>query len=359
VVFVDDSPYECAEVLSHCPEVLTVCVPRDPSFFTAFLDQLWALDAPLLATLTAEDRTRTQLYHAEVQRNRLRTAAGSMSAFRASLALWVDVQPMDIDSAERVAQLTDRTNQHNACKRSWSAEELLAMQARGTHEVFTATAGDRFASHGLVGAMVVRLEPAEVRLRQSDTANEEQIGTGVLLGKAAFRELEPPATVVLGVDGCPAFEASVGHGDGAESIVESLGESIRALWVEGFMLSCRALHIGVEHAMVRHLGSMARTLGATHLAWSWLPAPRNEPARAFLFMLGSAYFLATTNSESARSSSPDVGVTAAESAADETPTESAADESAAGESTGGTNTPFELGPEHSGLSKRDRNRCVF
>ncbi len=54
-----------------------------------------------------------------------------------------------------------------------------------------------------------------------------------------------------------------------------------ALRVDSFMLSCRALGKGVEHAMVRHLGERAVELGLPEVRLPYRRTAKNEPARAF------------------------------------------------------------------------------
>ncbi|HTC36678.1 MAG TPA: HAD-IIIC family phosphatase [Bryobacteraceae bacterium] len=59
------------------------------------------------------------------------------------------------------------------------------------------------------------------------------------------------------------------------------------LQVRDFLLSCRVLGKGVEHAMVRKLGEIAvqRLLGSVEIAY--VPTAKNTPARDFLTSLGS------------------------------------------------------------------------
>jgi predicted enzyme involved in methoxymalonyl-ACP biosynthesis len=46
------------------------------------------------------------------------------------------------------------------------------------------------------------------------------------------------------------------------------------LHVSGWLLSCRTLQAGIEHAM------LARVASASHLAFDWESAPRGKPAAA-------------------------------------------------------------------------------
>ena len=54
-----------------------------------------------------------------------------------------------------------------------------------------------------------------------------------------------------------------------------------ALVVDSFMLSCRVLGRGVEHAMLRSLGERASALGLASVDLELISSARNEPARAF------------------------------------------------------------------------------
>jgi FkbH-like protein len=52
--------------------------------------------------------------------------------------------------------------------------------------------------------------------------------------------------------------------------------------VDTFLLSCRVLGRGVEHAMVRHLGEIARARGIPEVRAVLRPTPKNAPAARFL-----------------------------------------------------------------------------
>jgi FkbH-like protein len=64
--------------------------------------------------------------------------------------------------------------------------------------------------------------------------------------------------------------------------------------IDRFLLSCRALGRNVEHLVLAHLGQAAVDRGVPLLELSFVPTPRNEPARAFLDSLGCE---ATSNAE--------------------------------------------------------------
>jgi FkbH-like protein len=65
------------------------------------------------------------------------------------------------------------------------------------------------------------------------------------------------------------------------------GASDEALVVDTFLLSCRVLGRGVEHAVLRELGRMAAQRGKGRIEMSFIPSKRNLPARRFLDSLAA------------------------------------------------------------------------
>ena len=63
------------------------------------------------------------------------------------------------------------------------------------------------------------------------------------------------------------------------------------LHVRAWLLSCRSLHLGIEHMMLRHLALVASDVGATTLGFHWRRSERNEPAAAFLFSMPGVKFI--------------------------------------------------------------------
>lgn len=62
-----------------------------------------------------------------------------------------------------------------------------------------------------------------------------------------------------------------------------------SLQVDTFLLSCRVLGRGVEHAMLRRLGEVALARGHSHVELKFVPTKRNAPALAFLESLAADF----------------------------------------------------------------------
>jgi len=158
-IFIDDNPIECAEVQANCPEVLTVQLPHED--LVTFLDHTWALDLPAVID---DDRQRARRYSEEHQRNQLRQSALTLDEFLASLELKVDFSEIQTGDLERVAQLTQRTNQMNFTTVRRTVTDLHRFLQSESGNCFTVRVSDKFGDYGLVGAVMTCKESQRLRV---------------------------------------------------------------------------------------------------------------------------------------------------------------------------------------------------
>ena len=150
-VFIDDDSLECAEVQTHCPEVMTLQLPRDAALIPPFLKQLWALDH---FRITDEDRKRTLLYQQNRQRDLVRQEALTLEQFVIRLGVDVHIQPMAERHLARAAQLTQRTNQFNCSTIRRSENELRRLWQSSQCDCRIIEVSDRFGEYGVVGVVL-------------------------------------------------------------------------------------------------------------------------------------------------------------------------------------------------------------
>lgn len=149
LAFVDDQPYELAEVEHAHPGVL--CVPaaeivetvrRRPEFRPRFV--------------TGESRERRRMYMSGVERDRAEhDYVGTSEEFLATLAMRMRIAEATEDDLQRAEELTVRTNQLNSTGRTFGYEELDALRASPDHLLLVAGLSDRFGSYGKIGLAVV------------------------------------------------------------------------------------------------------------------------------------------------------------------------------------------------------------
>ena len=150
-ILVEDNPVECAEVRANCPEVPTVQLPQDCEQIPQFLDHIWAFDT---LKVTEEDKTRTELYQQNVERERLRQETLTFKEFLAGLGLQVKIEPSQPHQLARISQLTQRTNQFNLTTIRRSEAEIQRLCDSGVLECLVVSVKDRFGDYGLVGVML-------------------------------------------------------------------------------------------------------------------------------------------------------------------------------------------------------------
>ncbi len=153
-IFIDDNPVECAEVQANCPAVLTLLLPTIVEEIPRFLQHIWAFDR---LKVTTEDKKRTSLYKENIQRDRLLKASPTLENFLEGLGLQIKISPPSPQQLERVAQLTQRTNQFNLTTIRRSEQEINQL-CQGNYECLVVEVSDRFGDYGLVGVLLFTLD---------------------------------------------------------------------------------------------------------------------------------------------------------------------------------------------------------
>jgi FkbH-like protein len=154
-VFIDDQPFERAEVSARHPAV-RLMTHEDVA---GMLEHAW-FDLPV----TPESRRRRNLYQAEVARAAAFQSTGEdyLRFLRESDILAV-VRSLDAADAERVFELSQRTNQLNFCGAKYSRKDVQAMLTPGPDRLaLTVRCADRFGDYGLIGFVSLDLAAGEI-----------------------------------------------------------------------------------------------------------------------------------------------------------------------------------------------------
>lgn len=161
IIFIDDSSTECLEVMSSCPEVLTLQLPEEKEDIPIFFSHIWAFDR---IKITEEDRKRTELYRAERERKETSNKMRSVEDFLKSLELMMSMKEVDEKQITRVSQLTQRTNQFNLSTIRRSEEEISKLIKRDGIKCYVIEVKDRFGEYGFVGVVIVEEKKEEMRI---------------------------------------------------------------------------------------------------------------------------------------------------------------------------------------------------
>ena len=156
VVFVDDNPFERAQMKAHLPEVAVVRFPADmskPRQFLRRLKEYFFFDAGA----TAEDRLRNADYRRRGADDELRRTFADAGEYLDSLGLYAKPSPAQTSDLDRLAQMAGKTNQFNATTVRRTREDFAALIADPDKKIFVFKAGDRFGEQGLVCYIVADL----------------------------------------------------------------------------------------------------------------------------------------------------------------------------------------------------------
>jgi FkbH-like protein len=148
VAFVDDDPFERAEVAAMLPDVLVM----------APAELYGRLDTPLLspAVVTEESRRRAERYREEEHRRQAEAAfTGDREEFLRGCAMRLEIGPAGDADLDRLAEMVERTHRFNSTGLPWARERLGEVVHDGGWFTPVARLRDRFGDYGLIGAALV------------------------------------------------------------------------------------------------------------------------------------------------------------------------------------------------------------
>jgi FkbH-like protein len=154
-VFVDDQPFERAEVAAGQPKVRTLA----HTDVAGLLEHPW-FDHPA----TPEAAKRRSLYQAEAERSvAMEAQGGDYLGFLRASGLVLDVRPLNRADVVRVHELSQRTNQLNftGAKFALAEVERLAEPEPGRVRL-TLRCADRYGDYGLIGFAELDLQAGEL-----------------------------------------------------------------------------------------------------------------------------------------------------------------------------------------------------
>jgi len=159
LVFVDDNPAEREQVRQALPEVAVPEMTDEPADYPAILDNARYFEA---ATLTADDRRRTETYRQRQAASELRAGAADLTEYLKSLEMIATVAPIGDASIERATQLINKSNQFNLTTRRLTLSEVRAIAADPGRITRTVRLRDRFGDHGLISVLIAKVERGAV-----------------------------------------------------------------------------------------------------------------------------------------------------------------------------------------------------
>jgi len=153
MVFTDDNPAERETGRRHLSDVCVPEMPEDPACSLPFL-----VAGNYFETTShpSNDAERTRQYQEEFRRQELSRSVTDMDEFLRSLAMRATLTSFQEEDVERIAQLTQRSNQFNLRTVRYTAADIRRMLGDPLCHTFSVQLSDAFGNYGLISTVVVR-----------------------------------------------------------------------------------------------------------------------------------------------------------------------------------------------------------
>jgi len=161
LVFLDDNPAEQSLIRQSLKEVRVLDAGTQAADYADLVLNEVGFER---LRVTEEDRQRGQMYSAQRQRTEASRAAGNLESWLESLETVVCSVPVTTVTLNRIAQLTQKTNQFNLTNRRYSVSDLQRMHASENWRILGFQVSDRFGDNGIVGVVILHREENELEL---------------------------------------------------------------------------------------------------------------------------------------------------------------------------------------------------
>lgn len=159
-VFVDDNPVERAIVSAQLPRVAVPAMDKAQDYIKV-LDHSGYFE---VTALSAEDLKKTDMYHAKAEANKAAATFAAYEDYLDSLQMMAIIDDFKPIYIQRIAQLTNKSNQFNLTTLRCSEDDIKAMQASAEYICLCGRLVDKFADNGLVTIVIGQIHDKELHL---------------------------------------------------------------------------------------------------------------------------------------------------------------------------------------------------
>jgi len=160
-VFVDDNPAERALVAAQLPAVAVPDMGDNVAEYPGILDRGRYFES---AALSQEDLGRARHYEINAERSAAAASFADYGEYLASLNMTAEIETFQPVYLDRIAQLTNKTNQFNLTTRRITLAEMKQIAEDPMHIGLYGRLADRFGDNGLVSVVIGRRDGLCVHL---------------------------------------------------------------------------------------------------------------------------------------------------------------------------------------------------
>lgn len=153
LVFVDDSDFEINLIKEQLPQVLCMQVPEAIYDYPAKLGEI--INTYFFFSDSKADLDKTNQYKQQAERAKQKSKFTDITEYLRSLEMEVKFSVDKAEEAERVAQLTQKTNQLNVCTTRYTEVQIESIKDSATQSYISLSVKDKFGDSGLTGVAIV------------------------------------------------------------------------------------------------------------------------------------------------------------------------------------------------------------
>ena len=159
-VFIDDSPAEREMVAASMPSVAVPVMDKAENYIR-ILDKSGFFE---MTSLSGDDISRTEMYMANKERLKLERTLCNYNEYLKNLEMEAWILPFDSMHMQRIAQLTNKSNQFNLTTLRCSEADIRKMSASSDYLCLYGKLKDKFGDNGVVSIVVGRQTNEELHI---------------------------------------------------------------------------------------------------------------------------------------------------------------------------------------------------
>lgn len=152
-VFIDDNPTERELIKQMLPMVAVPDFPEHPYMLPEFFKQI-VNDYFKVYSVTDEDRKKTEQYKANAARAHAQASFADFDKFLESLDIQIAIESANEFNIQRIAQMTQKTNQFNLTTKRYTDADVKGFLDAGW-KIWCISVADKFGDNGITGCVMV------------------------------------------------------------------------------------------------------------------------------------------------------------------------------------------------------------
>lgn len=152
-MFVDDNPTERELIKQTLPMVEVPEFPAQPYELPVFFKELVEKYFRVYS-VTSEDKKKTEQYKANAQRAQAQRSFVDFDSFLESLNIQITIEAANDFNIQRIAQMTQKTNQFNLTTKRYTDTDVRQFVEEGW-KIWCISVADKFGDNGISGCVMV------------------------------------------------------------------------------------------------------------------------------------------------------------------------------------------------------------